>query len=63
MSAAFNFLGVLVMTQINSSVASTISNMVDFGGNAHEALIAWCAALLSIVVYKRGRVVFWDSHQ
>ena len=26
MSAAFNFLGVLVMTQINSSVASTISN-------------------------------------
>ena len=38
MSAAFNFLGVLVMTQINSSVASTISNMVDFGGNTHEAL-------------------------
>ena len=31
MSAAFNFLGVFVMTQINSSVASTISNMVDFG--------------------------------
>ena len=32
MSAAFNFLGVLVMTHINSSVAATISNMVDFGG-------------------------------
>ena len=30
MSAVFNFLGVFVMTQINSSVASTISNMVDF---------------------------------
>ena len=33
MSAAFNFLGVFVMTKINSSVASTISNMVDFGGD------------------------------
>ena len=30
MSAVFNFLGVLVMTHINSSVASTISNMVEF---------------------------------
>ena len=58
MSAAFNFLGVLVMTQINSSVASTISNMVDFGGNAHEALIALCAALLSIVVYSVGASYF-----
>lgn len=51
MSAAFNFLGVFIMTQINSSVASTISNMVDFGDSTHEALIALCAALLSIVVY------------
>ena len=50
-SAIFNFLGVLVMTHINSSVASTISNMVDFGGNTQEALIALCAALFSIVVY------------
>ena len=49
-SAVFNFLGVLIMTHINSSVASTISNMVDFGGNTHEALIALCAALFSIVV-------------
>ena len=38
------------MTQINSSVASTISNMVDFGEHTNEALIALCAALLSIVV-------------
>ncbi len=51
MSALFNFLGVFIMTQINSSVASTISNMVDFGGNAHQALIALCAALFSIVIY------------
>ncbi len=50
-SAVFNFLGVLIMTHFNSSVASTISNMVDFGTNTHEALIALCAALFSIVVY------------
>lgn len=54
MSAVFNFLGVLIMTQINSSVASTISNMVDFGGDTHSALVALCAALLSIVVYSVG---------
>ena len=51
LSAIFNFLGVLIMTTINSSVASTISNMVDFGTNTQEALIALCAALFSIVVY------------
>ena len=58
MSAIFNFLGVLVMTQINASVASTISNMVDFGGNTNEAMIALCAALFSIVVYSVGASVF-----
>ena len=49
-SAIFNFLGVLVMTHINSSVAATISNIVDFGGDTGAALIALCAALFSIVV-------------
>ena len=58
MSALFNFLGVFVMTQINSSVASTISNMVDFGDNTGYALIALCAALLSIVVYSVTASVF-----
>ena len=58
MSAVFNFLGVFIMTQINSSVASTISNMVDFGGNTREALIALCAALFSIVVYSVGASYF-----
>ena len=51
LSALFNFLGVLIMTHINSAVASTISDMVDFGSNTQEALIALCAALFSIVVY------------
>ena len=58
MSAAFNFLGVFVMTKINSSVASTISNMVDFGGDTREALVALCAALFSIVVYSVGASIF-----
>ncbi|HIR26679.1 MAG TPA: inorganic phosphate transporter [Candidatus Choladousia intestinigallinarum] len=58
MSAVFNFLGVFVMTHINSSVASTISNMVDFGGETGEALIALCAALFSIVVYSVTASVF-----
>src|SRR5699024_5441116 len=51
MSAVFNFLGVLLVTKINSFVASTISNMVDFVGDTREALIALCAALFSIVAY------------
>ena len=58
LSAAFNFLGVLIMTHINSSVASTISNMVDFGSNTQEAIIALCAALFSIVVYSVGASYF-----
>lgn len=58
MSAIFNFLGVLIMTKINSSVASTISNMVDFGGDTKSALIALCAALFSIVVYSVGASYF-----
>ena len=58
MSAIFNFLGVFIMTMINSSVASTISNMVDFGDNAQNATIALCAALFSIVVYSVGASYF-----
>ena len=58
MSAVFNFLGVLLMTMINSSVASTISNMVDFGADTQMALVALCAALFSIVVYSVGASVF-----
>lgn len=51
MAAVFNFFGVLVMTSINSSVAMTIYNMVDFGGNANLSLIALCAAMAAIVIW------------
>ena len=51
MAAVFNFLGVLVMTLINSKVAATIYNMVDFGPNPKDALIALCAAMAAIVIW------------
>jgi len=51
MAAIFNFLGVFVMTMVNASVAATVYNMVDFGGNTHDALVALCAALFAIVLW------------
>lgn len=51
MAAVFNFFGVFVMTMINANVAQTIYNMVDFGGNSQDALIALCAALFAIVAW------------
>lgn len=51
MAAIFNFLGVLVMTSINSSVAYSIANMVNFGEDTKSALIALCAAMAAIVVW------------
>ncbi len=51
MAAVFNFLGVLVMTLVNATVAETVYNMVDFGGDSHQALIALCAALFAIVTW------------
>lgn len=51
MAAVFNFLGVLVMTFINASVATTIYNMVDFGDDSSAALIALCAAMAAIVIW------------
>lgn len=51
LAAIFNFLGVLIMTYINASVAFTIYNMVDFGGDSRLALIALCAAMAAIVIW------------
>lgn len=58
MAAIFNFIGVFVMTLINANVALTIYNMVDFGGNPHDALTALCAALFSIVVWSTAAWYF-----
>ncbi len=51
MAAIFNFFGVFLMTAINASVAMTIYNMVDFGGDAQLSLIALCAAMAAIVIW------------
>ncbi len=57
MAAVFNLLGVLVMTLVNQKVAMTIYNMVDFGTNTENALIALCAALVAIVLW--ATVAWW----
>ncbi|MEG2720571.1 MAG: inorganic phosphate transporter, partial [Oscillospiraceae bacterium] len=51
MSAVFNFFGVFVMTMINSTVAMTIKNMVNFDGETHDAITALCAALFAIIIW------------
>lgn len=51
MAAVFNFLGVFIMSSINATVAQTITKMVDFGANSHEAIVALSAALFAIVVW------------
>ena len=58
MAAVFNFFGILVMVSINKTVAETIYNMVDFGGNAREALVALCAAMVAIVIWATTAWVF-----
>jgi len=51
MAAVFNFLGVFLMSMINATVAETITKMVDFGTDKHEAIVALSAALFAIVVW------------
>ena len=48
------------MTAVNASVAMTIYNMVDFGGNAHISLVALCAAMAAIVIWAtlRGTLAY-----
>jgi len=58
MAAVMNFLGVLVMTALNATVAQTIYNMVDFKGEAHESLVALCAAMVAIVAWATAAWAF-----
>ena len=51
MAALFNFLGVFLMSMVNATVAETITKMVDFGSDSHEAIVALSAALFAIVVW------------
>ena len=58
MAAVCNFVGVLVMTSFNSSVAFTIKNMVNFGDDSRAALIALAASLAAIVIWAVGAWYF-----
>ncbi len=58
LATVFNFLGIVAMTSLNASVAMTIYNMVDFGGNTREALVALCAALFAIVLWATAAWLF-----
>lgn len=58
MATIFNFLGVLIMTLFNATVAQTIYKLVDFGGNPKDALVALCAALFAIVLWATAAWAF-----
>ena len=51
MAAVMNFAGVLVMSLVSNKVADTIYKMVDFKGDAQNALVALCASLFAIVLW------------
>ncbi len=51
MAGVFNFLGVLVMTLLNSSVAESISNIVNLGQESKWGLVTLASALFSVVSY------------
>lgn len=58
MAAVCNFLGVLVMTLVNATVAETITRMVDFGTDPNQAIISLSAALFAIVLWATLAWVF-----
>lgn len=58
MSVICNFVGLVGMSLISTAVADTISGMVDFGGDAHAALIALAAATVGIVAWGVGAWAF-----
>ncbi len=57
MAAICNFVGLLVISLISPAVAQTIFNMVDFGTDAHSALVTLMAAMVSIIVW--GATAWW----
>ena len=57
-SVVCNFVGLVTMTMISTAVADTMSNMVDFGGDNHAALIALAAATVGIVAWGVGAWIF-----
>ena len=51
LAAVFNFVGLVGMTYISTAVAHTMFSMVDFSGDAHQALLALMAAMIGAIVW------------
>lgn len=51
LAAIFDFLGILVITFINSKVAETVFNIVNFDSSVSNNLITLCSALLGIIIW------------
>lgn len=51
MAAVCNFLGLVLISLVSAAVADTIFNMVDFGGDSHQAIVALMAAMVAIIVW------------
>ncbi|MCI8366994.1 MAG: inorganic phosphate transporter [Eggerthellaceae bacterium] len=51
MAAICNFFGLLLVSLVSTAVATTIFSMVDFGSDAHTALVALMAAMVAIIVW------------
>ncbi len=51
LAAIANFFGLLVVSLFSSAVASTIFNMVNFGGDTTAAVAALVAAMVAIIVW------------
>ncbi len=49
LAAVFNFVGLVGMTYISTSVAHTMFSMVDFSGDTHAALLALVAAMIGSI--------------
>lgn len=51
MAAICSFLGIFIMSMVNTSVAETVFKIADFGNNTNNSLVALCATMISIVVW------------
>lgn len=51
LAAVFNFVGLVGMTYISTSVAETMFGMVDFSGNTDAALMALVAAMIGSIFW------------
>ncbi|MBR5485459.1 MAG: inorganic phosphate transporter [Oscillospiraceae bacterium] len=54
LAAVFNFVGVLVMSRIQTSVSDTVSGMVNLNGTPHETAVLLLCAMLTVIFYACG---------